>query len=81
MADAALDLTDGAHWWVEGFGDNHTFSCNGYEGQFSIAVPSHNMIVVRLGVSPDNEVMQGPRMKAQLGRVVTELCATVGARL
>ena len=40
----------GAHWWTDtfaGYGvapDIRTFSCNGYEGQFSIAIPAHNMV-------------------------------------
>eukprot|EP01047_Picozoa_sp_COSAG01_P076030 COSAG01_NODE_13220_length_1617_cov_11.884717_2_plen_204_part_00 len=64
-----------AHWWVDGHGAQHTFSCNGYNVQRAIAVPRHDLVVVRLGVSPDNEAEQGARCVDQLSRVIDELCA------
>ena len=65
----------GAHWWVGGFGKGQTFSCNGYNGQHAIAVPAHQLVVVRLGVSPDDERGQKVALAAQLVEVVGELCA------
>ena len=72
---AARWTRGGAHWWIDGNGPHHTFSCNGYNVQRAIAVPSHRLVVVRLGVSPDNEEEQGVHCRAQIGRIVTELCA------
>lgn len=66
---------DGAHWWIDGSGSEQTFSCNGYNCQRAIAVPKHKLVVVRLGVSPDNEAEQGANCTAQIGRIVSELCA------
>ena len=60
---------------MDGHGREHTFSCNGYNGQRAIAVPAHRLVVVRLGVSPDNEQEQGASCKTQIARIVTELCA------
>ena len=37
----------GAHWWL--LPEFNAFSCNGYEGQRIIVLPSHNAVVVRLG--------------------------------
>ena len=71
---------DGAHWWIDGNGSEQTFSCNGYNCQRAISVPAHKLIVVRLGVSPDNEAEQGAHCTAQIGRIVSELCAA-GAKL
>jgi hypothetical protein len=73
---ATCKRADGAHWWIDGNGPHHTFSCNGYNVQRAIAVPSHDLVVVRLGVSPDNAQEQGMNCTDQIGRIVTELCTT-----
>jgi hypothetical protein len=64
----------GAHWWVGMFGEG-TFSCNGYEGQFAIAVPSHSVVVVRVGKSKSDGSNQKDNLIAQLEQVVAEACA------
>jgi hypothetical protein len=56
------------------FGDG-TYSCNGFEGQFAIAVPSHDLVVVRLGKSLDDETEQKNNLVSKLGEAVAELCA------
>lgn len=40
----------GAHWWL-GLAGPDSFSANGYEGQFTVCVPSLDLIVVRHGKS------------------------------
>lgn len=41
----------GAHWWLD-FGGKHSFSANGYDGQFTIIAPDRDLIIVRHGVTP-----------------------------
>lgn len=41
----------GAHWWLDLAGPG-SFSANGYEGQFTVAVPDRDMVVVRHGATP-----------------------------
>lgn len=40
----------GAHWWL-GLAGPESFSANGYEGQFTVCVPSLDLIMVRHGKS------------------------------
>jgi len=40
----------GAHWWL-GMAGADSFSANGYEGQFTVCVPSLDLIMVRHGKS------------------------------
>ena len=40
----------GAHWWL-GLAGPDSFSANGYEGQFTVCVPSLDLIMVRHGKS------------------------------
>ncbi len=40
----------GAHWWL-GLAGPDSFSANGYEGQFTVCVPSLDLILVRHGKS------------------------------
>ena len=41
----------GAHWWLwrGGLGAYDTYGCHGYEGQYILVVPDHDLVVVRLG--------------------------------
>ena len=41
----------GAHWWL-GMAGPGSFSCNGYEGQYTVLVPEKDLILVRHGRSP-----------------------------
>jgi len=41
----------GAHWWL-GMAGPGSFSCNGYEGQYTVLVPDLDLILVRHGKSP-----------------------------
>ncbi|MEZ5946488.1 MAG: serine hydrolase [Hyphomonas sp.] len=49
----------GAHWWL-GMAGPGSFSCNGYEGQYTVLVPEKDLILVRHGKSPieQKEVVQ-----------------------
>lgn len=50
----------GAHWWL-GMAGPGSFSCNGYEGQYTVLVPEKDLILVRHGKSPleAKEAVQG----------------------
>jgi CubicO group peptidase (beta-lactamase class C family) len=53
----SVDPTDGrlygAHWWV--VGDEHgSFRASGYEGQSILCVPTLDLLVVRLGKTPES---------------------------
>lgn len=41
----------GAHWWLDMCGPG-SFSCNGYEGQYTVLVPDLDLILVRHGKTP-----------------------------
>lgn len=43
----------GAHWWVLG-DDRGTFMASGYEGQQITLCPAHDLVVVRLGKTPED---------------------------
>lgn len=52
------DCTDdpyGAHWWL-GIAGPGTFSANGYEGQFTVAIPDIDAVIVRCGKTPGDKV-------------------------
>ena len=53
----SIDPTDGrlhgAHWWVVG-DDLGSFRASGYEGQSILCVPAADLIVVRLGKTPED---------------------------
>jgi CubicO group peptidase (beta-lactamase class C family) len=55
----------GAHWWIweDELG---TYGAHGYEGQYTLVVPSLDLVVVRLGKSP---VELQPAVKADLHRL------------
>jgi CubicO group peptidase (beta-lactamase class C family) len=40
----------GAHWWLRLVGED-SFHCSGFQGQYTVCVPSRDLVVVRLGVS------------------------------
>lgn len=53
----------GAHWWL-GMAGSDSFSANGYEGQFTVCVPSLDLIMVRHGKSEAGE--KGDAVRAWL---------------
>jgi CubicO group peptidase (beta-lactamase class C family) len=72
----------GAGWWVtptEGDGkpyksridtgpERDAFSAEGFEGQFTLVVPSKDLIIVRLGFTPEKDLRTGA-IRVWLGRV------------
>lgn len=56
----------GAHWWL-GIAGPDSFSANGYEGQFTVCVPSLDLIMVRHGKSEAGE--KGDAVRAWLADV------------
>lgn len=48
--DADTPLGYGAHWWL-GLAGPHSFSANGYEGQYTVVVPELDLVLVRHGKS------------------------------
>ncbi len=56
----------GAHWWIWD-DDLGTFGAHGYEGQYTLVVPSLDLVVVRLGKTPTE--LQ-PEVKADLHRLI-----------
>jgi len=72
----------GAGWWVapaEGEGrpyksridtgpQRDAFSAEGFEGQFTLVVPSKDLIIVRLGFTPEKDLRTGA-IRVWLGRV------------
>ncbi|MBI1329580.1 MAG: serine hydrolase [Alphaproteobacteria bacterium] len=55
----------GAHWWLDLAGPG-SFSCNGYEGQFTAVIPDRDMVIVRHGAT---QAEQGPNVKAWIKAV------------
>ncbi len=43
----------GAHWWLDLAGPG-SFSANGYQGQYVVVAPERDLVLVRLGVTPDD---------------------------
>ena len=55
----------GAHWWL-GLCGPESFSANGYQGQYTVLVPSLDLILVRHGNSLDEK---GDEVRRWLARV------------
>lgn len=82
----------GAGWWVapkEGSGWPYPihldtgqlrdgFSAQGFEGQYILVVPSKDLIVVRLGLTPETDLRTGA-LKNWMGRVVRTFPAVASA--
>jgi CubicO group peptidase (beta-lactamase class C family) len=56
----------GAHWWL-GVAGEGSFSANGYDGQYTIAVPDLDMVLVRHGATP---LEKKDALKAWVGEFV-----------
>jgi CubicO group peptidase (beta-lactamase class C family) len=65
--DEPEDRWHGAHWWVVG-DDLGTFWASGFEGQSLMLCPPLDLMVVRLGRSPDDH--HNPNLKAWRAAVV-----------
>jgi CubicO group peptidase (beta-lactamase class C family) len=70
--DEEGDRWHGAHWWSVG-DELGTFTANGYEGQSLLICPPLDLIVVRLGKSPDDT--HDPELRAWRARMVEAFCA------
>lgn len=62
----------GAHWWL-GLAGPESFSANGYEGQFTVCVPSLDLIMVRHGKSEAGP--KGDAVRAWLADMADAFCA------
>jgi CubicO group peptidase (beta-lactamase class C family) len=72
----------GAGWWVnpqEGNGRPYPvridvgpqrdgFAAQGFEGQYTLVVPSKDLVIVRLGLTPEKD-LRGGKLKDWMGRV------------
>lgn len=72
----------GAGWWInpaEGNGRPYptridasdrrdAFSAQGFEGQYTLVVPSKDLVIVRLGLTPEKDLRSG-KLKDWMGRV------------
>lgn len=81
----------GAGWWLapkEGGGrpypfyidtgpERDGFSAQGFEGQYTLVVPSKDLIVVRLGMTPEKDLRTGA-LKDWMGRVARTFQPPVG---
>ncbi len=63
---AQADLPYGANWWLEIAGPG-SFSANGYDGQFTVCVPELDLVLVRHGATPAEQMDRGI---AWIGEVV-----------
>jgi CubicO group peptidase (beta-lactamase class C family) len=84
----------GAGWWLapkEGGGrpypiyvdtgpERDGFSAQGFEGQYTLVVPSKDLIVVRLGLTPEKDLRTGA-LKDWMGRVARTFPAAGNASL
>ena len=61
--DEPLDY--GAHWWL-GLCGPGSFSANGYQGQFTVLIPSHDLILVRHG---NSTIEQCDEVRVWLGQI------------
>ena len=82
----------GAGWWLapkDGGGRPYTiyvdtgperdgFSAQGFEGQYTLVVPSKDLIVVRLGMTPEKDLRSGA-LKDWMGRVARTFPAIASA--
>jgi len=62
----AEPLGYGAHWWLSMAGPG-SFSCNGYEGQYTVLVPDKDLILVRHGKSPLEQKEEVQKWMANVG--------------
>ena len=56
----------GAHWWL-GIAGPDSFSANGYQGQYTVCIPSLDLIIVRHGNSEAGD--EGDAVRAWIARV------------
>jgi CubicO group peptidase (beta-lactamase class C family) len=82
----------GAGWWIapkEGSGrpypiyvdtgpERDGFSAQGFEGQYTLVVPSKDLVIVRLGMTPEKDLRSGA-LKNWMGRVARTFPAIASA--
>jgi CubicO group peptidase (beta-lactamase class C family) len=82
----------GAGWWIAPKGgsgrpypiyvdtgpERDGFSAQGFEGQYTLVVPSKDLVIVRLGMTPEKDLRTGA-LKDWMGRVARTFPAVAGA--
>lgn len=76
-AEQSKDKVYGSHFWLNAGGacpdvPLDMYSCNGFQGQFVFIIPSKDMVVVRMGLSEDEEYDKNGVLKHIVNAVPTE---------
>ena len=74
-AENAKDKIYGAHFWLNAGGrypdvPRDLFSCNGFQGQYIFIIPSKDLVVVRMGLSEEEEFDQNGVLKHIVDSVI-----------
>jgi CubicO group peptidase (beta-lactamase class C family) len=74
----------GAHWWLNMLGSGEfkpswlravphgAFFASGHEGQLVVVIPSHSLVVVRLGLTFDDTVWNPLQLFTELMKLIPE---------
>ena len=74
-AEHSDNKTYGAHFWLNAGGrypdaPRDLFSCNGFQGQYIFIIPSKDLVVVRMGLSEEEEFDQNGVLKHIVDSVI-----------